>query len=195
MKNNKIMQELLREDPIIFLNGFNHDRIHPGQILAQYIESNIESKAYQEFNLLLNECLTLASCSSLLLINDFNRFNIYYPLLKETYKEAIILKEFESLVELIELQLKELVLGLNNEMKIFTKQIIDQVICSDETLALFVDQEKAFVLIKDSLINEYNLRYKTAKELSKIDFYEKSQMEWIIQISNLLIENITTISK
>lgn len=194
-KLKKDLHLLLNIDSINFHSGSFPDKIHPGQILEQYIVMGVRSKAYHLFTTLLNDCLTLYGIENLLLISRFTDFSNFYEELKDTYPEAIILKEFKSIVELIQIQLQDQVLHTQNEINSFSKNVTERVIDSDETLTLFIDKEKAYIIVKDELTNEYTPRFKTARELTQIDLFAKTQNEWSSQIADLLIKNISSITK
>lgn len=175
---------------IHFRNGQSSDAIHLGQILAQYIENEFGTKAYQSFNELLNETLTLESCQEILVSIEKGALLSYYTLyldIKDLYDESIIIAEFKSLVELIEMQLNDLVKEKSNEVELLVSKIIKDILIDNLSLSAKMNYDSAYKYILPKVMDKLNLETRPTSSLSKFSIKKANNEVLIKQISNNLI--------
>jgi hypothetical protein len=196
MEKQELIQYLQNLDDVSYDNGKVIDNFHLGQILSHYIENELGLRAYQEFNILLNDTLTLKGCNSLLPLYEEGTFDQYFLLsskIKEQCKESIIINEFRSLVELIEIQLNKVVTNKQHKLDNYIESLIKEVIQEDQELSNMIDHEKATIFIQSKVSNILNLEAKTAYELNQLDLYKANKKILLKQITNTLIEYCQTI--
>lgn len=192
----KIVNELNNLEPISYDNGSGNDVIHVGQILAQYIRNEVGYKAYQEFNVLLNNILTETGCINLISLfkegigSDYHR---YHEEIKDDFPEAIILIHFDILVEHIYLELAEIVKSKQKQLDSYIEQVIHEVINKDEELSITINYDKACLFIKDKVSDLIDLKSKTARELNNFNLYRADKDILLSQINKTLLEFIDPI--
>lgn len=192
MNQFELLEKLKNLESITYLNGSNFDRIHPGLILAQYIELNVGTKAYQEFNILLNDCLTLTGCRELLKINEFKKYYVFYEELKPYFDEAIILKEFESFVEVIEIELSSIVNGKTHLVNAVIAQIINNTTSTDSRFKS-INKDKTETFIKELVLAKLNLDSKTAATLAHFDIQGSRRDVLEQQVSNTMLAHLESL--
>lgn len=193
MNKYEILEKLKAVNSISYWNGQRLDKIHPGAILAQYVEMEVGSKAYQEFNVLLNDCLTLVGCDDLIKIKEFDNYSAFYLLLKPFFEEAIILKEFESLVELIQLELTSIV----NEKTKITNAVIAHIInnlAATDSRIKSINKDKTEKFIQDLVLAKLNLRSKTASQLANFNISGSNKDILTKQVSDTIIANFDALT-
>lgn len=192
MNKFEILEKLKAVNSITYLNGKNFDRIHPGLILAQYIEMEIGTKAYQEFNVLLNDCLTLIGCKSLIEIDSFDDYSVFYEELKPYFDEAIILKEFESFVEAIEIELTSIVNEKTNLVNAVIAHIINNITATDLRFKS-INKDKAETFIKELVLAKLNLGGKTAAALAHFDVQGTRKEVLTNQVTDTMLANLESL--
>ena len=191
----KNLNDLNNLEPIKYYNGKSADFIHLGQLLNQYIYNELGTKAYQEFQNLLNETLTFIGCKSLLELNKdgyFNEIYDYYELLRDYYKETVIINYFDLIVQEIQEQLKMEIEQKYLKLKIYIENIIKEILDEEELSSLNVNFEKAVVLIQSRVDEIINFNNMTAHELNEFDMYKKTDKNKMkTQIIDVMINNIS----
>lgn len=191
MEKQELIQYLQNLNDVSSDNGKAIDNVHLGQILSHYIENELGSRAYQEFNILLNDTLTLKGCNSLLSLYEDGTFDQYLLLsskIKEQCKESIIINEFCSLVDFIEIQLNEVVTNKQHKLDNYIESLIKE----DQELYKMIDKT-ATIFIQNKVSNIINLEAKTVHELNQLDLYKANKEVLLKQITNTLIEYCQTI--
>lgn len=184
MEKQELIDFLHKQEEVIYNNGKNSDIFHLGQILSIFIENNEGTKSYQTFNNILNEVLTQTGSQELLTLNDAGIFDNYKILIRaeidKEYSELKIIYEFKLLLELINNQLKEIIIQKQEIIKKYIKNHIHSLIGD----VIDEDLENIQSFVEKLIFEEYHLENLNSNELNLIQSNSiKTNLDPIIEKS------------
>lgn len=164
----------MKSESIYYFNGANYDEFNLAHILAHYIENDIGSKSYQEFNILLNKSMTLKWCESL---KDYKETisTHAYEYFDVDFLEFTICKNVISILEIVEIQLKEKIQKIESKINIFINNLLELYIGKDKELSSLIDINYIKDYVEKQINNDIMLQAKTIAELNNVDVFHKQR--------------------